>query len=178
MNPRLLARGLLIVLTLRVSATFAALPPEEIVPPPLPSVPPLIGNTYPHDADQDRVADNLAQRVVTLDVQQLVAFVPDERDAVQQELDQFVDVELIFNQQITQAQLDAFTGLGGEISYIYKAVSYGWNGRVPLGIATALPSIMGPSLMLVQEPLQAQLHMDTATRTGRVRPIWASGFAG
>ncbi len=34
-----------------------------------------------------------------------------------------VDVELIFKEQITQKQIDAFLALGGEITHIYKAVS-------------------------------------------------------
>ena len=37
---------------------------------------------------------------------------------------------------------------------------------------------MGASLVLVAEPKPMVLHMDMATRTGRVRPVWAPGFAG
>jgi subtilisin family serine protease len=155
----------------------AVLSPAQLIPPLEPSVTPLISDSYPQDENRDRIADDLLQRVGTLDLQTITALTPAERDAAQQQLDEFVDVELIFKQQITQEQLNSFTALGGEITYIYRSVSYGWNGRVALTHAPALPPLMGPSLVLVDGMKQMQKHMDVATRTGRVRPVWASGFA-
>ncbi|HTD65732.1 MAG TPA: hypothetical protein VK846_04270 [Candidatus Limnocylindria bacterium] len=124
------------------------------------------------------IADNLVQQVATLDLLTLTALTPEERDTAQQQLDEPVNVELVFKQQITQNQLNTFAALGGEVTYIFRAVSYGWNGRVPLTRVPDLPQALGATLVLVDEPLAAVLHMDAATRTGRVRPMWAAGFAG
>ncbi len=61
---------------------------------------------------------------------------------------------------------------------MYRAVSYGWNGRIPLSQVATLPAAMGATLVLVSQAKPMTLHLDMATRTGRVRPIWAPGFAG
>jgi len=68
--------------------------------------------------------------------------------------------------------------LGGEISYIYKAVSYGWQGRIPLELVDSLPGLMGDTLVLMKGPKPMAFDMDVATQTGRVRPVWKPGFAG
>src|SRR5436190_21936163 len=88
-----------------------------------------------------------------------------------------VEVELVFKQQITQKQIDSFLGQGGKITYIYKAVSYGWNGTIPLGKVASIPALLGDSLLLIEESHPAVWHLDLATRNSRVRPIWNSGFA-
>ncbi|MBI5664759.1 MAG: S8 family serine peptidase [Nitrospirae bacterium] len=106
------------------------------------------------------------------------AITPDEKSKAQAELARLVDVELIFSGQVNQNQIDDFLSLGGEITHIYKAVSFGWNGRIPLGKLRQIAAKMGKELVLIDEPKSAQLHMRMATQTGRVRPVWASGFAG
>ncbi len=100
-----------------------------------------------------------------------------QANSTQIQLDAMVDVELIFKEQITQKQIDTFLALGGQITHIYKAVSYGWNGRLPLSQVAQLPTLMGDSLVLAEESKAAQLNMDFATRIGRVRPVWSPGFA-
>ena len=37
---------------------------------------------------------------------------------------------------------------------------------------------MGDSLVILQEAKPLQLHLNEATQTGRVRPVWAANFAG
>ena len=148
------------------------------VPPPEPVVRPLIANTYPEDSDGDRIADSLLAQVVTLQAIANTSQIGPEIIEAQSELAASVDVELIFNSQITEEQLKNFTEMGGEITYLYRSVSYGWNGRIPRNLIGTIPQVMGDNLVLVNEPVRAQLHLDKATRTGRVRSIWAPGFAG
>jgi len=143
-----------------------------------PDVAPLIGRTYPNDLNRTRIDDGLEARAEMTVALTLSAATARQVREAQLLSDAVVNVELIFNEQITHRQIDEFKALGGEITYVYKAVSYGWNGRIPLGKVNELPAGMGTTLVLVEEPKPAQFHIDVATRTGRVRPIWAPGFAG
>ena len=92
--------------------------------------------------------------------------------------DQMVQVELDFSEPVTQQQIDEFLRLGGEITYIYRAVSYGWNGRIPRESIDLLPVAMGPTLVLVEPVRKTRFYLDEASQTGRVRPVWQDGFAG
>jgi hypothetical protein len=141
-------------------------------------VPPLIGRTYANDADANRVDDALEARAVQAAAALQAADTPEAARQAQAQLDAMVDVELVFQAPINQQQINSFLALGGRIDYVYKAVSYGWNGRIPLGRATAAAASMGAGFVLIEEPKPVTLHMDMATRTGRVRPIWGPGFAG
>src|SRR5262249_20004696 len=139
---------------------------------------PLITERYPNDADGDRIDDRLADRARAALVAQHAAVTSAERSEARARVSGMVDVELIFKEPVTQNQIDAFLSLGGEITYIYKAVSYGWNGRIPLNRLPALPVAMGDFLVLIDEPATTQCIMDEATVAGRVRPLWVPGFAG
>ena len=145
-------------LVLVAFASFAALAQAP------PVVPPSIGDTYSNDSDNDRLDDTLQVRFKSARAKSSV--------------DETVDVELIFKQPPTQAQIDVFLAEGGTITYQYQAVSYGWNGRVPLSQVDGLPSAMGATLVLVTAPRPAKTHLQLATQCGRVRPVWADGFAG
>lgn len=146
---------------------------QSWTPPPLPDVPPLISETYSNDADGSRIDDNLELNISSHKSTRLFSVLESEE---QQKLP--LDVELVFNAPITQHQIDEFLRLGGEITYIYRALSYGWNGRIPLDRIDLLPSVLGSSLVLVTEPKAYEPYMNIATKTGRVRPIWKPGFAG
>ena len=151
---------------------------QPFTPPPEPAVRPLIGKDYSEDADADHIADGLSNQVRVAQSAMAAARTGPERLNAQAALDSLVDVELIFASQVTQAQIDAFLTMGGQITYLYKAVSYGWNGKIPVGQVSLLPARMGASLLLVDQVKQSRMHLDTATRTGRVRPMWTPGFAG
>jgi PKD repeat protein len=151
--------------------------PVPRTPPLEPRVTPLIARHYPEDRNGDRIQDALAERAQRAEVGAAQAADSAIRAEAQRQLVGFVDVELIFSSQISQRQLDAFIASNGQITHVYEAVSYGWNGRLPLGKVLALPQLMGDSLVQVEAPVPGVLHLDTATRTGRVRPIWAAGFA-
>ncbi len=145
--------------------------------PPRPAVAPLIALTYPNDANGDSLDDELMARAQSAVAAQQSAVTSEQRAQASARLAELVEVELIFKEQIAQHHIDAFLAQGGQITYIYKAVSYGWNGRLPLGKVATMPSILGESLLLLEASHPATWHLDLATRNGRVRPIWTSGFA-
>ena len=152
---------------------------QTVAIPPEPSVRPLIGKTYSSDLDGDCIDDALLKRVQTARrALNNIRATQEQIATAREQLAEKVEVELIFSRQITQDQIDAFLSLGGEITYVYQAVSYGWNGRIPLDSVTRISSSMALPPMLIHAAKQAELHMDTATRTGRVRPVWAANFAG
>ena len=154
----------LLVCTLLSAVTWAGTPR----PPEPPQVAPVISETYPSDQDGDRINDDL-QLAITRQAGVSAAAEGAARG---------VAVELVFSEPVTQRQIDDFLALGGEITDLFKAVSYGWNGRIASEQIASLPAVMGPTLVLVEPIRHLRPYMDTATRTGRVRPVWQSGFAG
>ena len=155
-----------------------AAPAQSHHPPAKPSIAPLIAQRYPNDANGDRIDDRLAEQVRQSLAAEQAATTPPDTSRAQTPLHKLMDVELIFKEPNTQMQIDAFVALGGEITYLYKAVSYGWNGRIPLSKVRALPEAMGSALVLIQGSSPIAPAMYEASRVGRVRPIWAPGFAG
>jgi len=149
-----------------------------LVPPPEPQVRPEITPPVEMDADRNGVDDLLQVRL--RDLRNAIALEQDahKRAALISKLDEPVRVELVFSRQITQPQINAFLALGAKIDYIYRAVSYGWNGTIALQDVERLPAIMGGSFVVVVADREARMDLDEATRTGRVRPVWAAGFAG
>jgi len=143
-------------------------PGSLVTPPGSPTVAPAISGTYPSDADGDCIDDTLQRHAAP----------SGGRLSALSSGGETTSVELIFSQPVTQTQIDAFGDLGGEITYMYKAVSYGWNGRIALDAVELLPWVMGSTLVLVEPVARARPYMDHATQTGRVRPIWQPGFAG
>jgi subtilisin family serine protease len=152
---------------------------QSLTPPPPPEIPPIISESYSSDMDGNKIDDTLQNRMVEISNMKLLASTEAEREKKKSIFDELIDVELIFKEQITQQQIDEFLLLGGEINYIYKAISYGWHGRIPLRRISELPRLMGPTLVLLDQPREARLDMDLAIRTGRVRRCWeALGFNG
>jgi len=147
-------------------------------PPASPQIAPFISEAYPSDLDRNAIDDGLETRAATAKARLSSAVASKDVTDAESALAGTVDVELIFKQQITQRQIDDFLSHGGEINHIYKAVSYGWNGRIALKDVNVLPGLMGATLVLVQEAKPVILNLDVATRNGQVRPVWAAGFAG
>lgn len=136
-------------------------------PPPPPRVPPVISEDFLADLNGNRISDELEQGLGAGGELSIAA-----------DGESMVKVELVFDEPVTQSQIDEFLGLGGQISYIYQALSYGWNGLIPADNVTALPAAMGTTLVRVEPIQRLEPYMDTATRTGRVRPVWQPGFGG
>lgn len=165
-----------LVLFLTAAAPMAS--GQSLTPPPWPDVPPTISGAYESDLDGNRIDDELESG---FELATLPSSLYAETKSLGRELasEKMVDVELVFDEPVTQEQIDTFLVMGGQISYIYQAVSYGWNGRIALGKVDSLPVAMGPSLVLVAPTArEVQLYMDLASQIGRVRPVWKGGFAG
>lgn len=146
------------------------LPPEQIVAPPELKIRPEIPDLVTIDANRDKLDDSTEAK--------LSAF-QEARAAGVPIVDEIVSVEFVFSAQITQAQLDAFVESGGVVTYVYKAVSYGWNSFLPLSKLRAAIQAAGPALVGVVEAMPGETHLDIATRNSRVRPtVWDAGFQG
>ena len=143
-------------------------------PPDPPLVAPVVSESYPCDRDGNRLNDELEDAIAR---PAGVSIAQDEALPVIARGTR-IAVELVFSEPVTQQQIDDFLALGGEITYLFKAVSYGWNGRIAREQIASLPAVMGPTLALVEPIRQLRPYMDLATRTGRVRPVWQPGFAG
>lgn len=155
---RLPVLALLAIGTASASAQLAShTPPTE------PRVKPIIPVEFPEDPHGHRIDDALMAKA-------------NQMTAAQS--NQMVEVRLVFTSQITQPQIDTFESLGGTISYIYQAVSYGWNGRIPLKNVKLLPQALGRTLILVREPRPMKLHLLDATMQGRVRAVWPANYFG
>jgi len=145
---------------------------QSFTPPPPPEVPPIISETYANDLDSDRIDDELKTLAEDASTMYLLARTQAERAEALAVLGGMTDVELIFKEPVTQQQIDDFLLLGGEITYMYQVVSYGWQGRIPLELVDSLPLLMGDALVLIKGPKPLEFYMDVATQIGRVRPIW------
>jgi hypothetical protein len=157
--------GWLLVFLLSASVAYGAGAIGTPTPPPAPQVPPIISGDYPTDLDGNRISDALESATGTGTELSIAS-------------DELVEVELIFKEPVTQRQIDEFLQLGGQITYIYQVISYGWNGYISRQSINLLPSAMGPALVQVEAVQQVQYFMDTSTQVGRVRPVWKAGFAG
>lgn len=163
----------LLVLTTLLSLTHRSVSAIELVPPPPPKVLPVISEFHSSDKQGDKIDDGLQSQMQTTILTDKTITAASE--PVQGEM---IEVELIFNRQISQEQIDGFLLAGGDIRYIYKGLSYGWYGLIPLRSIEVLPLLMGPSLVLIEQPAQENSYLDLATASGRVRPVWQAGFAG
>ncbi|HXC52051.1 MAG TPA: S8 family serine peptidase [Candidatus Limnocylindrales bacterium] len=169
--------GIVALVALPAAVALAA-PPQHPVPPASPRVRPELPSTAEVDADRNRIDDRLDH-----ETGELRRSLAQEQNAARREelaarLAEPVRVEVVFDAQVTPQQIDAFDAAGGRIEHLYQAVSYGWSGVVPRAAIDTLPAALGASLRLVAPDLPVQLHLDEATRGGRVRPVWANGFAG
>ena len=152
---------------------------QPLAPPPPPEVAPIISQAYENDIDGNRIDDELQSLAEHAGKTYSLAVTQAERADAEATLGSMTDVKVIFSEPITQQQIDDFILLGGEITYVYRALCFGWNGRILLEQIVALPAVMGPSLILVEKPGMMELCMDRATRVGRVRPVWRDlGFDG
>ncbi len=168
-----LGRTAIIVLTTIATAhTVAVAQTPRWSPPPEPVVRPNLPATTQVDTNSTRIDDQLETVVVELQSAAGAATSSMQAAHIQAQLQDVITVELVFDRRVTQAQIDAFVAAGGEITHMFRSVSYGWLGRVPRSACAILPTLMGPSMILLTEPQEIRPTLDQATRTGRVRPVW------
>jgi subtilisin family serine protease len=92
--------------------------------------------------------------------------------------DQAIQVSVFLEAPVTEADILAFQSMGGSVRRFYRKLAYGFLGTLPRGAALATTRVLGDRLLFIEGDRTVQPHLDEATRTGRVRPVWAPGFAG
>ncbi|MBX3222358.1 MAG: S8 family serine peptidase [Labilithrix sp.] len=143
-----------------------------------PAIAPRIPEVAELDHDANRI-DDLFDDVEARLAAELAA-APDAatHDAVTARRAERVGVEAIFTRPVARRELDAFTSAGGIVRHVFRAVSYGFTGTLPRSALAPAAEALGSSLLLLAADRPVERHLDEATRTGRVRPLWAPGFAG
>jgi len=134
---------------------------SQVAPAAIAPTPPLVVPELPDVSDSDHNRDRID-------------------DAFQEQPDEggSANLEVILNAPTLQRHLDAFVRLGGQVEHVFLAVSYGWTGTLAREKLNALRDELGTDLRLLAAPKPVSLFLDEATRTGRVRPVWAANFAG
>ncbi|HEY3499075.1 MAG TPA: S8 family serine peptidase, partial [Polyangiaceae bacterium] len=89
-----------------------------------------------------------------------------------------VRVLVMFRAPVAAGQLARFERAGGQVRRVFQGIAYGFSATLPRERAAAVASLLGDDLLIVQRGKRVVLHLDEATRNGRVRPVWASNFAG
>jgi len=147
-------------------------------PPPEPRVKPIISVDRQVDKDEDRLSDAIEDKLTSAErTMRMGSASLRQTDAAKADILEPVAMEFVFSKQITQAQIDTFIAAGGKFDKIFTHVSYGWVGQVSREKAAELATSLGDSLLMITEPVKAELHMDEAGRTGQVRP-WTQGVRG
>ena len=100
--------------------------------PPEPEIPPIISEAYSNDLDGNRIDDGLQAFAEDTNRMYLMAVTRVEKNEAETILSGMTDVELIFKEQITQAQINEFLSLGGEIDYIVDQLKRGTKGHTDL----------------------------------------------
>jgi subtilisin family serine protease len=186
-NPALPARPplrrahLFIVIALvAVGLKTSAAPPNfAIVPPPEPKIPPTIADLSEHDRDRNKVDDAIDQSLgEARRIRAAANGAKAELDRAQAMEDEIVTVVVDFTERITQNDLDRFVQAGGTVTWIYKSVSYGWNGEIGRSRVPEVAGGLGPRLNGIVLAKRGVLHMHMATRMGRVRQQWPLGYNG
>jgi hypothetical protein len=169
--------GLALTFCLLAGMAWAQAP--QLTPPPEPAVRPIV-SAPSSDLDQSRIDDRLETAISRAKTALArTESTESEKQAAQKALAAQTPIELVFDKQITQKQIDDFLSAGGKIDRIFQAVSYGWTGSVALKTVESLPKLMGPSLLGVAQSNKTEVHMDLAAQTGRVRPmVWDAGVDG
>src|SRR5579862_1046088 len=100
---------------------------QTLSPPPEPRVKPFIGKTYHNDPNNRHIEEQLYLKAQSAVAAKQAATNQVQVAQAQSDLGKVVEVELVFEERVTQKQIDDFLAAGGEITHLYRAVSYGWN---------------------------------------------------
>ncbi len=138
-----------------------------IAPPPEPQVVPMIVLDVESDADSNRIDDRLDATLREA-----------RRRGTIEELEAMVPIEAVFTRQIRQPEIDAFLALGGEIDHVFRAVSFGWNGRLPLAELPRAARELGDGLVVLHGHQPLELFLQTATANAGARATWSGARLG
>jgi len=123
---------------------------------------PVIYHPDKIDKDFDRVADDL------------------ESVLSSSSPDGLLSVVVTLYNPVTSLDLAHFTDLGGNITYIYRYVTYGFAGWIQAGNLLHFVRAEGSNLVIVERDAPVELHLDLSVPLTRVRPlVWDSyGYRG
>ncbi|MFC1894300.1 S8 family serine peptidase, partial [Chloroflexota bacterium] len=155
----------LFALMLVFSLETIILPPAQASPEDNNFVPPII--THPDEIDQDfnGIEDALESKIMT---------------SSNEELDEPIAVIVILKQPYTEADLDSFLSVSGEIKHKYDRVTYGFSGNMPVGKINELAESLGDKLNIIEQDRPTEASLDVSTQIIRVRnTVWNTyGYRG
>lgn len=67
-------------------------------------------------------------------------------------------IEVVLYKPHNVDQLQAFRDLGGEIDHVFKHVSYGFSGTIPMGNIPALANALGEDLCIIEKAKPTELY--------------------
>jgi subtilisin family serine protease len=140
--------------------------PLELPPPP--AVPPEPLPASELDRDGNKLDDAIDAALVSTNA----------APGTSASLDDAIRVSVFLEAPVTKADVSAFQARGGSVRRFYKKLAYGFQGTLARRAALATAEALGDRLRLIEGDRAISPHLDEATRTGRVRPVWAPGFAG
>lgn len=91
-----------------------------------------------------------------------------------------VPVVVTLFEPVTNQDLDYFTQLGGQISYVYRYVTYGFAGTIPVANVSLFVDAVKEDLVIVEHDSPLRYHLDVSTPLIRARPVvWETyGYKG
>src|SRR5690606_30605356 len=131
-----------------------------VAPPPEPKVAPMISLDVEADADWNREDDRLDGRL---------SEARGRDDAG--DMEEMVTVHAVVRRRFRQAEMEACVALGGAIDHVIQAISYGWQGRVPLGRVQEAARSQGEELMVLMGSREQELNLQNATTSALARDV-------
>lgn len=91
-----------------------------------------------------------------------------------------VPVVVTMFEPVTNQELNYFARLGGRISYVYRYVTYGFAGTIPVANVSLFVDAMKQDLVIVEYDSPLHYHLDVSAPLIRARPVvWNTyGYTG
>ncbi len=116
---------------------------------------PIIRHPDTLDRDLDGIQDSLETRISQM-ISNKTALLP---------------VVVTLNNPVKRKDLDSFTMLGGQVTYVYQYVTYGFAGVIPADNILSFAQSEGEDLCIVEYDDLVQYHLDISVPLIRVRPV-------
>ena len=132
-------------------------PPEDFVHP-------IIHRDDRIDMDLNGIQDSL---------EVLISQIPADEEAA-------VPVVVTLFDPVTEEDLNHFTQLGGQISFVYRYVTYGFAGTLPAAEVSLFVDAVKENLLIVEYDSPLRYHLDVGTPLIQARPlVWETyGYKG
>lgn len=117
---------------------------------------PVIYHPDKIDRDFDGIADGLEKMILSIVVTNSVAILP---------------VVVTLRNPVKNLDLDHFRMFGGQVTYVYKYVTYGFAGLIPAVNTSSFAEIEGDNLSVIEYDSPVKYHLDASVPLVRARPI-------